>query len=203
MKVSRQNISERYNITSDWVSDFANNIDKKSDYMDNLRVMVGQGREFSTIEEKMADIRDRSGFGIVKDVGINTSEKKTASCCDSCNCSVESGSAESCGSLGCKPCKGRLVSKIRGLIDYLGERQKHRPELGVDNILSHCRENSDLNFHEIESKVDSGMLRGLLTDVLKLEKKDTKEVKYTPEDCETSDNADDMADYMRHAQTSG
>ena len=36
MKVSRQRISEEYNITADWVNDFANNLEKNADYLDNL-----------------------------------------------------------------------------------------------------------------------------------------------------------------------
>ena len=68
MKVRRQNISEEYSTTVDWVNDFAKNLEKNADYLSNLRSIMKKRNDFPTIEEKMADLKARAGFDLVKNI---------------------------------------------------------------------------------------------------------------------------------------
>lgn len=84
MKITRINQSEGYNITSDWLNDFANNIVKESNFIDRVRERrdISVKDKFATIEDKMADIKERIGYRSSEDT------IKTASCqCDyACDC---------------------------------------------------------------------------------------------------------------------
>ena len=56
MKIQRQNLSEEYSATADWLSDFANGMTKSADYLDNLRSIMKRRSDFSTIEEKIIEL---------------------------------------------------------------------------------------------------------------------------------------------------
>ncbi len=80
MKVTRQNIGEEYNTTVDWINDFARSLDKNADFLSNVKSIMKKRKEnFSTIDEKMADIKDRVGFSLIKDVNVDMGELKAAS----------------------------------------------------------------------------------------------------------------------------
>ena len=64
MKITRQNTSESYNTTVDWLKDFAETLNKEANFIDNFKKI--KKKEFGSIEEKMADIRQRVGFDIIK-----------------------------------------------------------------------------------------------------------------------------------------
>ena len=90
MKVNRQNLTEEYSTTAGWVRDFSNGLSKNADYLDNLRSIMKKRKDFNTIDEKMADLRSRAGFDLVKN--IDTSDKreiKEAGCgCGTCDGSI-------------------------------------------------------------------------------------------------------------------
>ena len=52
MKVSRQNLTESYNTTVDWVNDFSSGLTKESDYLNNLKNILNKRKDFSTDLEK-------------------------------------------------------------------------------------------------------------------------------------------------------
>ena len=202
MKVSRQAVGESYSTTVDWISDFESGICKSSNYLDRLKMVMKDRADFNTIEEKMADIRTRAGFDIIKDVN-NTINSKTASCCASCDTDSGSCSSCSCGKRSCDPCRKAFVEEIKSLLKYLSDFNKDRPEVGISAMLTHCRENPDLKFSQIESKVDSAGLRKLILEKLNLQHEDKDIVQYVPgEQDSSSANTGQEAEYYGHASPS-
>jgi hypothetical protein len=47
MKITRQNTSEEYNTTVDWLKDFANSMVKNADFINNFKKI--KNKEFGTI----------------------------------------------------------------------------------------------------------------------------------------------------------
>lgn len=213
MKVSRQNLTESYNTTVDWVNDFSNGLTKESDYLDNLKNILDKRKEFSTIEEKMADIRSRAGFDLIKNIPSEDMVEKQASCCNSCDAGSGSCSACDCGKMSCSNCKGRMVKKVLSVLEHLRQRQDHlSKEVGdekstnsIDSIIAYCRNPANgLGFSDIESVISINDLKRIMAKGLGISKNFQEEVvPYIPEECESSDADDNMADYFSHALTSG
>lgn len=102
MTIKRQDFNEEYNITADWLNDFARKLEKKSyniENLTNIRQMNSVPKKFATIEEKMTDIKQRIGFDIIKNMdNIDMSKKVSAAACgckkkeDSCACPIKTAS---------------------------------------------------------------------------------------------------------------
>ena len=66
-KINRQNLTEKYSVTSDWIMDFRNNLAKNADTIDYLKEYldsVYNKPSFNSVEEKIADIKNRIGFDL-------------------------------------------------------------------------------------------------------------------------------------------
>ena len=74
-----------------------------------------------------------------------------------------------------------FLLKSKNIINYMQEFSKDRPDAGLSVIITHCRNHPELNFHEIESKVDNKKFRALLKKLLNKSEDSDKEVKYIPE----------------------
>jgi hypothetical protein len=199
MKVNRQKINEEYNTTVGWVNDFANNLQKNADYLSNLRSIMNKREAFATIEEKMADLKDRAGFDLVKN--IKTKEKqniKSAKCGPTC-CSEEAGKGK-CGS--CAEKHGRenqLIQTLNGILKYIEDFASDRPDISYGTVMSHCREHPKLGFDRVEGKIDHRKFKSLVEKILNKHKNDPEEVEYISEADVPSSYSDDIADYMAHA----
>lgn len=212
MKVKRQGLTESYRTTADWVSEFEKNLEKQGNYLDNLKSVLKKRNDFSTIEEKMADIRARAGFDIIKDVEkVNISKKASecSACMDGCECGEGCDCPKSCncckcscGEYTCKRCNSSFIKKVKNVINYMQEFSKDRPDAGVSVIMTHCREHPELNFKEVESKVDNKKFKILLEKLLNKSEDLDKEVKYIPDNGDNEVESD-VADYFQHAQTTG
>lgn len=207
MKIQRQNLSEEYSTTADWLGDFANSMTKSADYLNNLRSIMKKRNDFDTIDEKMADLRDRAGFNMIKKVSPNNSQDEklaAASCCNSCDLGEGCGSC-SCGKSKCSSCNAELFSVIRNVIKYIADLAKHRPETGYSTWLSECRKHPNLGFSQNEGRIDPDILKTLVEKVtgrLKgIRENDANDVKYNPESDFTANDQADIADYMQHTQT--
>lgn len=207
MKIQRQNLSEEYSATADWLSDFANGMTKSADYLDNLRSIMKRRSDFSTIEEKMADLKDRAGFNIIKTVDSAESHNEKlaeASCCDSCDVGQGCSSC-SCGKAKCPACNAELFASIRNVLSYISAFAKDRPETGYSSWLSECRDHPNLGFNQIEERVDPEMMKSLTGKVVGrlsgVRENNLNDVKYNPESDASTDDKADIAEYMAHAQT--
>ena len=202
MKIQRQNLSEEYSTTADWLSDFANGMTKNADYLSNLKSIMKKRNDFGTIDEKMADMKHRVGFDLMKTTQSESPENmKSASCGPTC-CSEKKGHGK-CGSCGAKgkSDKSESVKILREILGYIKDYAADRPEVGYGTVLAHCREHPGLGFDKMESKIDSGKFRTIVEKMLGKHNLDADKVKYVSEADMPSSYQDDMADYFQHAQT--
>jgi hypothetical protein len=155
MKVKRQNITEEYSTTVGWLNDFANSIEKNADFLSNLKSVFKHRNEPKTIDEKMADIRSRVGYDLIKGVGKDLKNLKEAACGPTC-CNKAAG-GEDCGSCGtgAEPSGNedalRLIDQI---LVYIRAIAKDRPELSPAAILRNCRLAPGLDWNIVESRID-------------------------------------------------
>jgi hypothetical protein len=192
MKVNRQNLSEEYSTTAGWVRDFSNGLSKNADYLNNLRSIMNKRKDFDTIEEKMADLRTRAGFDLIKDVNIKKEVPiKSAGCgCNSCEgCSSDTGKASD---------KKELAKDLKVVMKYIASLIEDRPEAGYGAILTHCRQHPHLGFDRLERRLNSKFKKAVLS-MLKEHKNDPEAVEYISGADMTSSNDDDIADYYSHA----
>jgi hypothetical protein len=199
MKVNRQRISEEYNTTVDWVNDFANNLEKNADYLSNLRSIMKKRNDFSTIDEKMADLKARAGFDLIKNIDNDGENKKSASCCEGCSKGTGGCSSCSCGKSKCSTCNKDTHNTLRNILNYIKEFSSDRPEAGYGTIISHCREHPKLGFDRVESKIDHNKFKSLIEKILGGRENNPDEVKYMPEAEMSFEENEDIADYMAHA----
>lgn len=211
MKITRQDIMERYNTTADWLQDFDRNMGKKADFLSNIKTIMHKRKDFATIEEKMADIRQRAGFGLIKE----TSEEMS-------DVNVKSAAECTCGT--CPRCKGALLEHdsdnkaahaeildvqresldtLKMILKYIESFISDRSSISYDGILAHCREHPKLGFDKIEKKIDHTKFRDLVNKLLNKHKNRAEEVEYVPEAESHSTHDHDLADYVRHALPEG
>lgn len=197
MKVRRQNLTEEYTTTAGWVRDFSNGLNKNADYLANLKSIMKKRNDFDTIDEKMADLRSRVGFDLVKTLNSNLSENvKEAGCgcntCDTCSGEDKDEKANS------KSYDDELINHIHSVLKYIADLSKDRPEVGYGAVITHCREHPSLGFDKLERKLNSKFKDAVL-DIIGKHKKDPEAVEYiSGVDMESSNN-DDLADYYSHA----
>jgi len=199
MKVTRQILSEEYNTTVDWINDFANNLEKNADYLSNLRSVMKKRNDFSTIEEKMADLKERAGFDLIKNINTKDNQNiKSAGCGDTC-CDEKAGKGK-CGT--CESKKeggGEVLEVLRTILEYIQAFASDRADLGYGAVMTHCREHPKLGFDKVESKIDHSKFRKLVEKILKQHKSSPEKVEYMSEADMPSSYDDDIADYMSHA----
>ena len=192
MKVNRQNLTEEYQTTAGWVRDFSNGLTKSADYLNNLRSIMKKRNDFDTIEEKMADLKSRVGFDLVKNINSNDqSTVKEAGCgCGTCN-ACGKGSSKSHG-------KEKLAKELAVILDYIRSFSKDSPDAGYGAVITHCREHPQLGFDRIERRLNH-KFEDAVRSILSEHKKDPEAVEYIAGADMASSNDDDTADYYSHA----
>ena len=192
MKVNRQNLTEEYQTTAGWVRDFSKGMTKNADYLNNLRSIMKKRNDFDTIEEKMADLKSRVGFDLVKN--INTEEEATVKEAG-CGCGT-------CNTCGKKPSKRSdkegLAKDLSKVLEYIRSFIKDRPEAGYGAVITHCREHPQLGFGRLERRLNH-KFEEAVKSILSEHKKDPEAVEYIPGADIISSNDNDTADYYSHA----
>jgi len=187
MKVIRQDMNEQYNTTVGWINSFARNLEKNADYLSNLRSIMKKRNDFSSIEEKMADMKTRAGFDLIKTIdSVSDSNIKSA------KKNYEKDILDT---------QKDILDTLRAILHYIEEFVSDRPDVCYGVILTHCREHPKLGFDKIESKLDHKKLKNLVGDIFKRHKKDPEEVIYISEADMPSSQEGDIADYVSHALT--
>ena len=187
-KVNRiKSEKESYRTTVSWVKDFS----KSANYLDRVRERKDRPsvEKFSTIEDKMTDIKQRIGFE-----NVNSDISKTAGGCGSCgdcnSCMPKKEDHSSCTVKNCTTCKVNKVNsdeklsivykKLKGLLKYvdslIGDKNYKMPE----EVMSHCRENPNLYFDEVMNHIDTNKFKSYISDKIGLPCEEV--VVYTPED---------------------
>ena len=166
IKVSRvQQRKESYNITADWLSDFAGRLTKDAQIVEVFR---SQGAEkFATIEEKMADMRARAGFVNVERIKKEPSLDKSA-----------------CGHDPCKKCgkaqeKENLLNKLKSIINYVKATKKDRPDISYMQVLADCRELPE--YKDISQKISNDKFKNYIKNIVVSDKPVyNQEIEYVP-----------------------
>jgi hypothetical protein len=195
MKITRQNTSEEYNTTVDWLKDFANSMVKNADFINNFKKI--KNKEFGTIEEKMADIKSRVGFDIIKNIkeDENLNIKSAKAKCDH----VKDSDQE------CNICKKKKIDPdkkeiLKNIIEYAIDFGKNRPDASIEVIIHECKNHPGLKFEKIEKIINKKKLKELLESKLsKNRKKKEDRVKYVKDEDTSGTYNNDIADYISHA----
>lgn len=211
MKITRQNDIEKFNTTVDWIKTFEASILKKADFLNNFK----PSNQFKTIDEKMADIKNRVGFGLIKSTEDSTTVKKeanqTCSCPpgQKCNCASdkenpsknEDFNQESEADRMAEDSKKEIRTKLNNFIKYVIDYKKDRPSASLNAIIAACKDDPALSWDSIKRNVNEKALFELIKEKIGNDKKTTEEYKYTPVDTTDKMNnpQDMMADYMRHS----
>lgn len=182
MKVSRQNISENYNITSDWVSDFAKNLEKNADFLSNVKGVFQKRNAPKTIEEKMADIRERVGYGLIK-----SNE----------NDSLKNIKEAELSAHAIKDERAELIRLMSQLLDYIKDFLIDRPELSSGAVLDHCRRHPQLSWNILSPKMDHDKLGDFINSQIKDRSCNKELVKYISHDTTGSEPEDMTPEFMR------
>ena len=159
MKIKRQNISEEYSTTVDWIKDFERDIEKNANFLESLRNRHYLGSKFSSIEEKMADIRDRVGFDL-----IGSSKDLEHDVVITAGCASEGAGNDKCTSCsdgkGCG-CKSDHVDKhddkyielVSNMLNYIKSMAENENSLPGSVIVSKCMS----DFGGNESMAEDGL----------------------------------------------
>jgi len=214
MKVSRQKINESYSTTASWISDFERSLLKNADFLSNVKsILHNPDKKFSSVDEKLADLRERVGLDIIRaDGGVGGSKTDLSS---SAECSAEKGAGSKCSSCSSGescPCSigdGELahghskedVQRMGMILTYISDMITAEPHLEESMVISKCRANDELRFDELN--IDLDMLKGHVEKLIgKYRENDNITVKYVPyEPSEMEFSEDTEADYYRHAHT--
>jgi hypothetical protein len=195
MKVRRQKISEEYSTTVGWINDFSSNLQKNADFLDNIKSIMKKRKDFSSIDEKMADIKNRVGYNIVKNIDSlpTTSIKSSYACgCNKCKvCDVKNSYGED------------ALGSMEAVLKYITDLAKDTPEASAPAIIQHCRENQALGFDKLEDKIDSKKLSDYINDQLTNYKTQPEVVEYISRKDVDTIYDDDTADYISHSLISG
>ena len=196
MKITRQNQVEEYNTTVDWLKDFANSLTKKADFLNNFKKL--KSKDFDTIEEKMADIKNRVGFDIVKTLKNNIDDniKSASQKCD--HLKDKDPECEVCKSN--KKIDPEKKEILKNIIEYAIDFGKNRSDVSIEAIIHECKNHPGLKFEKVEKFINNKKFKDLISSKLeKNRKRKEDKVKYIKEDFNSSLYNNDVADYMAHA----
>ena len=185
-----------------WLYEFAYDLEKNAqnvDYLKNYLDKMHNKKKFNSIEEKLADIRERVGFDIARNI-TNEIEKisqtkesfnKEECGCDSCECSVKTAMKH----------PERDVQIMGNILNYIKDMVKHVSYLDPVTILTRCKEEEGLRFNDIQNKIDREKLISYIKD-LSGNTSDEPLAKYTPDNSTHERVDDDIAEYYNHAEPS-
>ena len=176
-KISRVPHKESYNITSDWVSDFANNLKKQARSVEDYK--PDHVEKFSTINEKMQDMKSRVGFSDLETL------KKSSSSNNPC----------SCEEAGCNYCGTK--NTLRDILNYAKELIAKTEGITVMQAKHNCRQLPQ--FSKIEGKFKAKEFDKFLQDMISKKPQQKTTIEFVdPQEVAQFDILDDMkAPYIK------
>lgn len=203
-KINRHGEEESNDINSlpFWLYEFAFDLQKNAGNIDYLKQYLSQKtNKFNTIEEKLADIKERIGFDLSQKISEEmekvsnikeASESSSCGCGGSC-CSIKTASKKS-------PHSKRDVDTMRNILRYIKDMVSHEPDVSSSVVLHRCKEEDGLGFKELSNKINRDKLISYIDSLLLSNKNSSNSVVYTPLSDELS-SGDDVAEYYNHAKT--
>lgn len=203
MSFKRHDIKEEYNTTADWLQDFARQLEKKSyniENLTNIRQMNDGPKKFATIEEKMADIKQRIGFETIKKMHEDSGLKDKVAGHD-CGCKGSDPTACACEvkTASEKKHKEEDLKLMKVILDYIVDLCEHEHEtLSPVMVISKCRDEAGLHFDDLP--INTEKLKEFISNTLDKYSSDEEVVKYIPRD-DALDQSDKNpeAEYWSHA----
>jgi len=192
MKVKRHKIGESYNTTVDWLNDYLNSKFYKKE-------------KFNTIEDKMADLKNRVGFDKVT-TNANDLPVKSASGCPNKNQKGHSpSSCKACG--GGKLADDSNIQLINNLKDYILSiiEDSNITMRTPSSIMDMCSKNTSIS--PILSKINQPLLIEFISHNLDKgrgnKSNDLSSLEYIPlEDMHDLNSEDDknLPEYMNYSK---
>ena len=195
MKISRHDSHEKYNITASWLREFARDIQKEGNRLDYLKDYFDSRKKntrFNSIDEKLADIKDRVGFDLAHKISEEVSGDKRASA-SKIDTSMDKTAGVS---------SDRAIEIMQGIMDYASDMIEDQSGLNSVIVLDNIKCVDGLCFDEIKSRLNLDKFMEFLD--YHIEQKNEKEEapSYVPMDPSNMDDANDKADYYNHAEPS-
>ncbi len=203
-KVTRQDLNEKYNVTSDWLKDFSKDLFKNAENLDYLKDYLNKNKKYSSIEEKLDDIKQRIGFDlssrVLNELNKTSTIEKSSSChCDDkCGCKVSEAEDK-------EPVKKKFtedeIKKMSNVLTYIKDMIKNEPDVDISTVIAKCREEDGLDFSKI--RLDMGKLHKFIEGELEKNNRvsGSKSISYVPinpSDLNTME--EDKADYFKHSE---
>ncbi len=227
-RITRHDQVETNKTTAFWLYEFAHDLDKKAHNVDYLKDYINKNykqKKFNSIEEKLADIKERVGFDLAKKI-VNEIEKtsskegdtgcgcgtKCKKCKGDCNCKAAEGSC------GCqtktaskkdgpkKKLKGKNkedIAIMQNILNYITSMIQDQPHLDPMTVLSRCKEVDGLKYNNISNKIDQGKLMSFVEKLISSAGHDDHNhlIYYVPMDSNSlTDSKIDIAEYYNHAE---
>lgn len=227
MKIKRHGDQETNKTTAFWLYEFAHDLDKKAhniDYLKDYLDKQNKNKKFNTIEEKLADIKERVGFDLAVKVYNEiekTSSKEVASsetgcgcktpckkCGTECKCKKESCSCEikTAAKKKKKAKKDKIsdedIKIMQGILNYIEDMITHEPHLNPISVMEKCKKDDRLKYDHIHDVIDHDKLSEYINSLFSGKPSVTGEIQavYVPTDSgDLVDPMDDIAAYYQHA----
>lgn len=182
---------ESYRTTVDWLNDFS----KSANFQDRVRERrdAPAVEKFSTIEDKMKDMKARVGFENLKNISAEENQEFILKNAEYNNSYDDCKPAKTKDGANCKICKKvkiidsdeslvALRKKIENLLVYVNDLIGDRKYTSRAEVYNHCSSNPNLEFGYLSSKMDQdkfgkymdGLFKKNISDV------DPLGAKYTP-----------------------
>jgi hypothetical protein len=191
----------RYGTSDDWLTLFAHEFQKQA-YLENLKPIINR-KSFSSIDEKMADIKNRIGFDVVSRLTSELDDLSKQSNSDIKNANKECDCNNSC----CNTKKASSahsevdIRKMKNILEYINDMVKSEPHLSVTAVISRCRDYDGLGFGSLN--IDHGRLKKYIGDLIEKYNNSTPDsIKYEKINSEpiSAGNGFEQADYYAHAR---
>ena len=179
-KISRVGQEESYNVTADWLKDFAKKYARNAGSIPPAPpTVIASTEKFATVEEKLKDIMSRVGFTNIHNVKEGNLSSDTTKVAKKNN----------------KKNK-ELNQKVNNILEYIKEIVVNEPDLPTIAVMKRCSSEDGLEFDALPLDVEA--LKGFVNKMKSGKSKKNKKVKYHKQEISASNQEDDVAEYWNH-----
>lgn len=207
MKINRLGDNEDYKTTAFWLYEFgydlaknAKEIDYLRDYLNTLQV----NKSFNTIDEKIADLRNRVGLDLAIKISNEINKDNISSASKECECKNNTNEKCLCKVKQASMHSEKDVSTMKNILEYIQDMIKNEPHLNAAVVISRCENENGLGFDYLSKKIDQGKLIKYIDSLLDKNKlSGHQNVRYTPAVVDNDYSVEDIsAEYYNHAEPS-
>lgn len=181
-KITRTGDNENYNLTSNWLKDFAKKYAKEAKAPPPPPVTIASTEKFATIEEKMKDIMSRVGFSNITNIKEGSEEYNKKMAKSQCSCT--------------KKCICDEKEKVRDIMEYISRLVESEPDLPTLAVMDRCKSEDGLGFTNLT--LDHEAMKNYIDYQKSKRPKKSNKVTYQKREVQTSTGEDDVADYWNH-----